>query len=491
MLKGLNIYKATYIYLSLPLFIFLLTWLDYAFSLLTCVLFLSGLYQLWKTSDKNLPIITGKALFLAGISALLWCFFAGIGYFYYQSFDYHFRNAVFRDLIDYEWPVMYDKAHTPMVYYMGFWLFPALMTKLFSFLSLSKDTLFLIGNIWLFLYAVIGVFLIFMHMVIAFHLKNNHQLLASILIFILFSGLDIIGYLFFQGGFQPFAYHLDWWAAFIQYSSLTTSIFWVFNQFIPATLAIMLIYNEHNIKTFGYLLPFVLFLAPYPAIGVGIFMIAYTLQQFMHSDKKNFIFNKIFSIPNIIGIFGFLPVIMLYFTTNSSGIDRFSFFTDFIDVWYLLLFMLLEFLLFAGILFKSYKNNIFFVTAIISLFIFPLFRLDQQNNFCMRASMPALIMLSLFVIRFLFESFRENKNKFLREVLLILLLLGSATPMMEFYRGFYYTIEARKVNLVKDDIHTLNQPYIRMPEFGYDVNHQFTAQNYQNDIFWQYLAKKH
>ena len=68
----------------------------------------------------------------AGLLALAagWCFFAGIGYFYYQSFDYHFRNAVFRDLISYDWPVFYDKADTPLVYYMGFWLVPAALAKL-------------------------------------------------------------------------------------------------------------------------------------------------------------------------------------------------------------------------------------------------------------------------------------------------------------------------------------------------------------------------
>jgi hypothetical protein len=30
-----------------------------------------------------------------------------------------------------------------------------------------------------------------------------------------------------------------------------------------------------------------------------------------------------------------------------------------------------------------------------------------------------------------------------------------------------------------------------MPEFGWDANHQFTAQNYRTDVFWQFLAHRH
>lgn len=490
---NMNICKATYIYLALPLFIFLLTWLDAPIALLACLLFLLGFYRLGIPDFYNKSALMTKSIIVpAGIIAILWCFFAGVGYFYYQSFDYHFRNAVFRDLINYEWPVMYDKAHTPMVYYMGFWLLPALITKLFSFFLFSDEALFILGNILLFIYAVIGVFLIFMHLAVAFSIKNAKQILSAVFLFIFFSGLDIIGYLFFQMDVQPFAYHLDWWAAFIQYSSLTTSMFWVFNQFIPTALVVLTIYNGHSIKTFGYLFPLVLFLAPYPAIGVALLMFIYTLQQFLKAaDKKEFIYAEVLSVSNIIGMFWLLPIVILYFITNTGGMNRFYFFFKFIDVWHLLLFMLLEFLLFAFILFKSFKNNILFMTAIISLFIFPLFSLDQQNNFCMRASQPALIMLCLFVIRFLFESYRENKNKLRREVLLILLLLGSATPLMEFYRGLHYTFEAHKINLVQDEIYTLNQPYIRMPVFGYGANHQFSAKNYKSDVFWQYLAKKH
>jgi hypothetical protein len=114
----------------------------------------------------------------------------------------------------------------------------------------------------------------------------------------------------------------------------------------------------------------------------------------------------------------------------------------------------------------------------------------QQNNFCMRASVPALVMLSLFVIRFLLEHIQQRNFGILTCLMLWLVILGATTPLMEFYRGWHYVAEAGKINIVQDQIRTLDKAYVRMPVFGWSANHQFTAKNYKHDIFWNYLAKK-
>lgn len=489
-IKILN--RATYVYLALPLFIFLASWLDYGIALIMSLLFATGFYYLYsdiKNEKLNLNFNKNEAV-SAFIIALVWCFCAGIGYFYYQSFDYHFRNAVFRDLINYSWPVFYDKADTPMVYYMGFWLVPAALAKFIYFLG-SPHIAFLVGNIYLLLYAIFGVILLFFQLAVAVKAQNFKQFLLAVLIFIAFSGLDIIGYKFFVLWQQPFEYHLDWWASIIQYSSITTSMFWVFNQFIPAALGILLIYNERQIQNFGFLVPVLLILSPYPTVGVCIFMGTYAVYAFYKAENKiQFIKKDIFSIPNIIGVFFCLPIVALYFTTNTQGINRWEFFMSFIVLQRLLLFMLLEFLLYAFVLCFRYRKDVFFITAVIALMLIPFLRLDTQNNFCMRASQPGLVLLAMFSIRFLFENYQEKKHQFLSCVLVIFLLIGSATPFVEFYRGIHYTLVFKKIALVQDDIHTLNKAFVRMPLFGWDANHQYTARNYRTDIFWQYLAHR-
>ena len=487
-----SLYKGTYLYLGLPLFIFLLSWLDYEVATILAPIFAFAFYKLWQNIGKdNKKCLSMPMIWWALGVAAIWCFFAGIGYFYYQSWDYHFRNAVFRDLISYDWPVFYLLANTPFVYYMGFWLIPALIGKLAMFMGANLATAIYIGNIFLFIYAAIGLALIFLHIAVAVNAKNYKKLLSAAFIFMFFSGADIIGYLFFQEMEQPFAYHLDWWASFMQYSSMATGMFWVFNQFIMTGLILFLIYNEQSVKSFGFLMPIALFYAPYPTATLGILAVIVAISQWLKAkNKEEFFWQNIFSIPNILAVFWILPVVVLYFMTNTEGMDKLWYVFDFTTPSRLLLFMILEFLLYAAVLWQAYHKELFFKAAVILLILIPFFRIDQQNNFCMRASMPALMLISLFTVKFLLE-LSESKKLTLNNILLIILfLIGSATPVTEFYRGLHYTFEAGKINLVKDEIYTLNQPFVRMPEFGWSANHQYTAQNYRTDIFWHWLAHR-
>ena len=483
------LFKISYGYLALPLFIFICSWLNYFCAVPLAILFLLALYKIYRgKSTASLEWkLDDKAAVTFAVLASIWCFFAGIGYFYYQSFDYHFRNAVFRDLLTYDWPVFYDKANTPMVYYMGFWLVPALLGKLSALFVQSAYWNFYIANLFLLIYAVFGTVLIFAHLSLALKSYSWKKSVLIALLFILFSGLDLIGIIFFRTQAQPFVVHLDGWATFMQYSSFSTAMFWVFNQFIPIALITLLVFNERNIQNFGFLIVLALFFSPYPTVSLGIFMLAYAFQQFIQSTQKNnFLLTQIFSIPNIIGVFWLLPMCILYFMTNSDGIDRLWYIFDQTSPWRLLIFLLLEFLLYALIIAPTYKKHLFFITSVILLCFIPFFRLDQQNNFCMRASLPPLIILAVYIFRFIFVKEQKRLAKIL---LLLLLFIGTATPAFEFFRGIYFVQKHHQLNLVADEIYTLNQQVVTMPVFGWSANHQFTAKDYQTDFFWKYLAQ--
>lgn len=487
-MKTSTLYRLTYIYLALPLFIFILTWLDYGVAALFALTFVCAFYMAYPRQDNEV-VITFKGGMSVALIAMVWCFLAGIGYFYYQSFDYHFRNAVFRDLINYDWPVFYNLANTPLVYYMAFWLLPAMVAKFFGLFITDKQTLFMIGNYVLLIYAAGGVWLILAHLIKALHLKGIKQQLIAVFLFIFFSGMDVIGHRYFLIVKQPFDYHFEWWATFIQYSSITTGMFWVFNQFIPVALMTLLVYNERKISNFGFIIAFSLFFSPYPTAGIGVFMLAYAAKRFcLNPQKKEFIKNEIFSVQNIVGVFWLLPLSVLYFITNSEGMDGWHNVFEFTTWQRLILFMVLEFLLYVVILYPQYKKDIFFKVMFCSLLAIPFLRLDQQNNFCMRASIPAIVILALFVIRFFFEQRQTHKVK---TVLLgCIFMIGAMTPLAEFYRGIYYTTSTHRRRLVQDQIYTLNGAFIPMPIFGWDVNHQYTAKTYKTDIFWKYLSKQ-
>lgn len=87
--------KAAYIYLTLPLLIFLAGWLDYGWAALFLPLTALAFYKIYTAAPTGTPAcgqeqrIPRGAVFSLLLLAAGWCFFAGIGYFYYQSFDYH------------------------------------------------------------------------------------------------------------------------------------------------------------------------------------------------------------------------------------------------------------------------------------------------------------------------------------------------------------------------------------------------------------------
>ena len=77
------------------------------------------------------------------------------------------------------------------------------------------------------------------------------------------------------------------------------------------------------------------------------------------------------------------------------------------------------------------KAKALFVTTLVCLSLFPFYRYGTMNDFGMRASIPALFVLAVFVSRTLHsESFTGLK----RIVMIMLVILGSATALIELHR---------------------------------------------------------
>ena len=147
-LKYSFVKKIAIVYVSLPLLIFFIGWLKCFFAIiavlayLTCVLFVFS----DKREDENedtiiIPIIYPIIVFLI---SLIYCFFCGIGRFWAQSADYPWRNAIFRDLILRDWPVLYPKYNGALSYYIGLWLPSALIGKISILLGADSKVAFTI-----------------------------------------------------------------------------------------------------------------------------------------------------------------------------------------------------------------------------------------------------------------------------------------------------------------------------------------------------------
>ena len=122
-----------YLYLIIPNLIFIIGWCNTPTAIVCSLVLLYGLYslcknapQLWVPESKNERILLLVVFFIA----FLWAYFAGIGGFSFQNFDHTFRNEIFELLADREWPVVIERYKCMMIYYIGFWLPAALITKI-------------------------------------------------------------------------------------------------------------------------------------------------------------------------------------------------------------------------------------------------------------------------------------------------------------------------------------------------------------------------
>ncbi|MCR5045102.1 MAG: hypothetical protein K6A42_00825 [Treponema sp.] len=427
-----------------------------------------------------------------------WVYLSGIGGFVWQNSDHVVRNPLFRLLVAEKWPLVdSDRA---IVYYLGFWLPAAVAGKIGG---LTFGLFF--EQFW----AVAGI-LLFYSLWCARRRKLD---IWPLLVFIFFSGMDYFGLLFCQLRYrQPLeglvsVLHLEgWFFNIYQYSSVTTQLFWVFNQAIPVWLAVIFLYSERNLSSAVFVCASLLLSSTLPALGLAPFMI----WLFIKNPKE------LFTFQNIVGGFVAASISFLYLSNNSSAraggaafslkhavllcgvlvfillpfffkkkpvvlrailalvynacffgaliIVKFASFykTDklHIFVWHMI-FIFVEVGALALVMIKKERRDSFYWIALVSLFLIPLVQVGRTTDFCMRASIPALLMICILAVDYLSSAEADSSKKlfflrpkFKKAAMIFILLVGALTPVHEFYRTILYTVTGyeRHEDVLRDDL---------------------------------------
>lgn len=468
------------LYIFLPILIFFNTFLNYI-GILFSIVFIYFFYKLFKhLSVKEIPLLNKKNILywiVAIIVILVWVYLSGIGGFSYQNDDFWARNAIYRDLINYDWPVIYDLTKEPSYvinllgsdkvafsYYYIFWLPVALLSKLFN---LSWQA----SNLLLYFYVVLGLFLILYFI----NRKLEKCSYIALIIFVSFSGLDVIRFVI-RNAYLPKIEHIEWYGDFYyQYSSNTTQLFWVFNQSVPIWLLMSLLLNLDNKYIIG-LCALGFTYSPWAMFG----LLPYMFYCFIKNIKETLNIENVLICLLMLIIFG-----SFYFCgqkgTNAFHIS-FLYFNNSYKAYFMLI--LLEVVVYFLLLGKN-RYEYYYVTLFSLLFI-PFIQ-DESLNFCMRASIPALFMLMYYVIRSLYDN-----NKVLKILTVIVLLVGAYTPFTETYRSVDNTLNWHDY-IIRDEVYSFGDTHY----YGDDkedsikmISDQFFAYNYQDSFFFRYLAKR-
>lgn len=492
LIKYKTMRSLTALYLLIPFLLFIGTWIRGVISV-PCILLLAfGLFRQHREilhSSKEIEIPFGGFLFIVIISAI-WCWSAGIGGFFYQSPDHHFRNAVFHDLLSHSWPVTYENYGTGLVYYLGIWIVPAAFGKILLFLNFTYKTAWMIAEVILLLWCSIGITLLVLMMCLYFRQRTLSGIILLVLVLIGFSGLDIVGELWKNG--LEIHDHIEWWSGYFQFRSNTTAMFWAYNQVIPCWLMTMFLLSEDNVRGYGIVIGCTLFYAPFSVVGSFLCILVMMIQVILNDEKQKTkpILRDICSCSNIVAVIAVLPILASYYS-NNAGLgakvrfcweDYGGFTEEMAKIW--LAFLVLELGIYICFFLRTEYNNPLMYAMIFSLVLNSAISIGEVGEVVYRisATMPVLFILMCFVIKAVFQYRAKSAvaYKLFYMFVILVFMIGSFTPVVEYCRAITAIKKEKTLCLVADSLKTLDTENAPHNFIGYDISEKF---------FYHYIAR--
>lgn len=489
-----------YLYMVIPIIIFFIGWMKIFFGLFFSIVLAFGLYYFIKTRYREDEYfnIELKGFLIMTIVVLIWVSLSGMGGYFYQRWDWHGRNAVLRDLVEYSWPVIYPETGNALVYYFVFWMIPALIGKICGWEM---------ANFALYIWTFIGIMISMLLICKLLNLNTTKKIITMVWIYIFWGGLNILGVLYVNGrGYADYGLlggGFGWPDAVTgyQYTPNNALLEWVFNQTIVPWVAIPLFLQDKRIEVLAFLGLCVLPFAPFPFIGFFILCVAWAVPVLGHMVKKREykrLFQVVFSIPNLTSIASIFVVFLLFFqcnsaTNGSTGVGGIGWYIEpknftWKTLEILIVFYLLEFLIYTILLYKENKHNLLFFVSNISLFIFPFIRIGTGRDFCMRASIPALFIIMILVIKKLCKAWEERLSIEIT-ILISVIILSSLSAISDWGEAFRQFTVTRTFPIIADSLVTFCD---KNPN---DLSEDTTLVNFVTELpeetfFYQHMAKR-
>jgi hypothetical protein len=299
---------------------------------------------------------------------------------------------------------------------------------------------------------------------------GRKKIILTSLSFIVFGGMDIVGRAFSFNFTSANEFVSEWWSKVYIYQGNTEILFWAPQQVIPAWIAVGIILgaiiNREKQSSLFFLWALTIFWSPWIFLGLTP-LIGYWFLP---------VYKKILSIKNVPLIMGGLIIVGItsyYYSINTNTTKNHG------PIWAIgvpwvvnyVAFVFLEFLLLGILLICNYwKVGTFrriLILAVLTLILIPFYYGGAFNDFCMRVSIPSLVVLSIFSARTITELIsslhglgRKGFTKITSIGVLFFVLIGSinaiyriSNSVLRTYQnhgGFFYRYESEyQENLFK------------------------------------------
>ena len=455
-----------YLYLILPYMIFLITWVKYFISIPSLILVIIATYFTIKDTKKHYNISCNFNLFsfiLLFIIITVWVILLGVGNICLPSGDTIYgRYAVFKDLIEFPFPIIYPENGYGFVYYFAHWIIPTIFGKIFNYN---------VANIILILWTSLPLFLTLILLSIYLNKIKTKQIFIIFLIFILFVPPSLIFHK--EGNFGK--------GLLTVFATSFMNIYFLFNQSPAIYLMSVLFLLQKNSFNFTFLGLSIMLYSPYATLGIIPFMIAKAIIE-ISADKNEL--KNIFSISNILSSISIFPILLLYFSSTATKSDGLRFVLTDYPVLYLIELFMIKFGIIFILLFKYNKENYLFYISLFTLIAISLIQYSGDHNFH-RTNITALFFLSIFLTDYFINHFNENSLR--KYLLLIIFILGILRGYTKVDQIDFYLEQIKSFGKVNMEDMAVNKTF-NTKNNSWHLR-TITCQDIDNLIFFKYIAK--
>lgn len=301
-----------------------------------------------------------------------------------RSWDWLKHFAILNELARNPWPPINDEAHSYLRYALGYYLIPGLVARLFGERFIEP---------MVFLETWTGLSLV---LLLALQKIKPARPVPFVMVFLLFGGLDLVGWWFF-GADRSLLSTKEWWTGrsyLFAYEGNATLFLWVPQHALAGMLGTMLLLSRDGRpampQALGLLGAAVLFWSPFAAIGLLPFALASAARTWrvVVTDPGNVICALTLVAPLLAYLLAGTGDIPRGFTFNEPGF-RPSLYVAFV--------MLEAGLYLLALRFHGWRQLPHPGLVVALLVVIPLYRIGIYNDFAMRASIPALTLLAIAV----------------------------------------------------------------------------------------------
>ena len=372
------------IYLALPVFISIFSLFNWPFvvgaTIALAVLIFDMHRQLPMTNQTPMPPLRNSYPLIV-ITVLL----VAVGVIDpYPHWDWEKSFGVFNLLRDAEFPPIFTRLDGELRllrYYLGWYAVPSLTARFFGDFLLTPI---------MFLSTAFGMSLA---LLMAFaHLKKRRHFLVVVIVFWLFSGLDIVG-AWLTGRdccppFWPYQYYTTWGVIPFQLSGTHTYP----QHAIPAWLAVGMLLSDRRLTLqYGVLIgALVLMWSPIVAIGL--------IPIYAYATIKNGIKSILTPANTIAAPLVALPLV--FYLTQGTSPMPFAFIWEVSNLGELLTFWAVDFAIIALAIYQAYRADTKLLwLSVLALMTFSLISYGVVNDFIARVSIPYIFILSVLAGR--------------------------------------------------------------------------------------------